>query len=75
MSAEPIEAIRHCAECGREWRPGENWGWKADLTDDDPPDVAVFCPECAERSPASASRPSVVSPGSSGAGEWARLDG
>lgn len=49
MSAEPIEAIRHCAECGSEWRPGENWGWKADLTDDDPPDVAVFCPKCAER--------------------------
>jgi hypothetical protein len=23
--------------------------WSAYLTDDEPPEVAVFCPECAER--------------------------
>jgi len=49
MNAEPDETIRQCAECGTEWLPGENWGWKAHWTDDDPPEVAVFCPECAER--------------------------
>ena len=49
MSSDPVEPIRHCAECGMDWLPGEHWGSKAYLTDDEPPDVAVFCPECAER--------------------------
>jgi len=29
MSAEAIEPIRRCAECGKEWLSGETWGWKA----------------------------------------------
>jgi hypothetical protein len=41
-----------CAECGRE-APPDALGWRADiaddLRDDDPPYVAVFCPECWER--------------------------
>lgn len=37
-----------CTECHRtSGRPAS--GWKPYLTDDEPPDVAVFCPDCAER--------------------------
>ena len=42
-----------CEECGREARKDEeSKGWRAFLAgdpQDDPPEVAVFCPECAER--------------------------
>lgn len=37
----------HCSECGVAWTdPGERWG--GFHTDDEPPDVIVFCPGCAE---------------------------
>jgi hypothetical protein len=31
------------------WLPGDGERWQARLTDDEPPEVVVFCPECAER--------------------------
>jgi hypothetical protein len=37
-----------CVECGRVSREDER-GWRAYLTDDEPPEVAVFCGLCAER--------------------------
>jgi uncharacterized protein with PIN domain len=49
MSAEQVEPIRRCPECGRPWEPHETERWKAYLTDDEPPEVVVFCPDCAER--------------------------
>ena len=37
-----------CVECGRV--SGENErGWTAHVTDDEPEEVVVFCPECDER--------------------------
>jgi hypothetical protein len=36
-----------CANCGRARENAER-GWRAYLTDDTPPSVEVFCPECAE---------------------------
>jgi hypothetical protein len=29
--------------------PADEERWRAYLTDDEPPDVAFYCPECAER--------------------------
>jgi len=45
---EELERDRlRCVECGDHWNdPGERW--RAYLTDDDPPSVVLFCPECAE---------------------------
>ena len=37
-----------CEECGRVSRESER-GWTAHLTDDEPEEVVVFCPECDER--------------------------
>jgi hypothetical protein len=41
-----------CAECGLIGRPGQR-GWRGCRTDepgvDEPPAVALFCPDCAER--------------------------
>jgi hypothetical protein len=36
-----------CLDCGTT-SPYER-GWQAFLTDDDPPEIAIYCPECAER--------------------------
>jgi hypothetical protein len=39
---------RACSECGRA-DDGSERGWKAYLTDDEPAETVLFCPECAER--------------------------
>jgi hypothetical protein len=31
------------------WLANDGDCWEAYLTDDEPPDLAFFCPECAER--------------------------
>jgi hypothetical protein len=36
-----------CAECGCPAPDEEARGWRAYLTDDEPPEVALFCPDCA----------------------------
>ncbi len=43
--------ILRCVECRRESSVGFRWrAYLADdPRDDDPPEVAVFCPSCAER--------------------------
>jgi hypothetical protein len=43
--------ILRCIECRRESPTGRHWrAYLADdPRDDDPPEVAVFCPSCAER--------------------------
>lgn len=44
MSA--VDLVLVCAECGvQSDRDAE--GWRAFLTCDEPPEAAVFCPECA----------------------------
>jgi hypothetical protein len=36
-----------CVECGREQADREG-GWRAYLTDDEPAEAVVFCPDCAQ---------------------------
>jgi hypothetical protein len=31
------------------WLPADQERWRAHLTDDEPPEVAFYCPECGER--------------------------
>jgi hypothetical protein len=49
MSAERVALLPQCAECGRVWLPAESKRWEAYLTDDEPPELAFYCPECADR--------------------------
>jgi hypothetical protein len=49
VSAEQVALIPECAECERPWMPADAERWKAYLTDDEPPELAFFCEECAER--------------------------
>src|SRR5262249_6219860 len=41
-----VERVLACAQCGRPHQFGAV-GWRASWTDDEPPAVVVFCPECA----------------------------
>jgi hypothetical protein len=49
VSAERVALIPQCAECGKVWLPTDGERWEAYLTDDEPPELAFYCPECAER--------------------------
>jgi hypothetical protein len=31
------------------WLPADGERWEACLTDDDPPELAFYCPDCAKR--------------------------
>jgi hypothetical protein len=44
-----LDRALRCSECGRVDRDGDGVGWKGYLTDDEPPETLVFCPECSER--------------------------
>ena len=49
MSAESVALIPECAECERPWLPADSHRWQAWLTCDEPPELAFYCPSCAER--------------------------
>jgi hypothetical protein len=49
VSAEQTALISQCAECDALWLSGDEERWCAYLTDDEPAEVAFYCPECAER--------------------------
>lgn len=52
MSAEQVALIPRCAECEARWLPPDSKRWQAHLGGndlDEPPEVAFYCPECAER--------------------------
>jgi hypothetical protein len=49
MSAEGVAVIPQCAECGVVWLPTDESRWEAYLTDDEPPELAFYCPDCAEQ--------------------------
>ncbi|HKG42882.1 MAG TPA: hypothetical protein VKB10_01395 [Gaiellaceae bacterium] len=49
MRLEGVALIPTCAECGEQWLPYENGHWSAYHTDDEPPDLAFFCPDCTAR--------------------------
>jgi hypothetical protein len=38
-----------CSECGAVWLLADDERWRAYLTDDEPAEVVLFCPDCAER--------------------------
>lgn len=38
-----------CLECSADWRPGETTQWRGYLTEESPPALALYCPECAKR--------------------------
>jgi Zn finger protein HypA/HybF involved in hydrogenase expression len=47
-----LERVRRdrlrCAECFAAWSDDPEARFRGYLTDDEPPDVVLFCPECAE---------------------------
>lgn len=49
MSAEGVALIPQCAECQADWLPGAEERWQAWLACDEPPELAFYCPDCAER--------------------------
>jgi hypothetical protein len=49
VGAETAGMIPTCAECGALWLPDDEKRWSAYHTDDEPPEVVFYCPECAER--------------------------
>jgi len=49
MNAETVALTPRCAECDAAWLPSDDERWRAYLTDDEPPELAFYCPECAER--------------------------
>ena len=49
MSAKQVAVIPPCVECGAVWLPADEARWEAYLTDDDPPELAFYCPECARQ--------------------------
>jgi hypothetical protein len=42
-----VALIPRCAECEASWQPADEARWQAWLTDDEPPELAFYCPECA----------------------------
>jgi hypothetical protein len=49
MDTEQVGLIPRCTECEAHWLPADEERWSAYLTDDEPPEFAFYCPECAER--------------------------
>ena len=49
MRVEGVAPIPRCAECEAHWLPADEERWQAWLTDDEPPELASYCPEFAER--------------------------
>jgi hypothetical protein len=49
MALESLVLIPKCAECEAVWLPADEARWQAWLTDDEPPELAFYCPDCAER--------------------------
>jgi hypothetical protein len=49
VSAESVTLIPECVGCEVPWLPADEERWSAHLTDDEPPEIAFFCPDCAER--------------------------
>jgi hypothetical protein len=49
VNAERVALIPECAECEIPWLPADESRWQAWLTCDEPPELAFYCLECAER--------------------------
>jgi hypothetical protein len=48
VNAKSVALIPACVECGALWLPADQERWQAWLTDDEPPELAFYCPSCAE---------------------------
>jgi hypothetical protein len=48
VRAESVAQIPEYAECDARWLPVDAACWEAYLTDDEPPELALYCPDCAE---------------------------
>jgi hypothetical protein len=44
MRAEAVALILGCVECDARWLPADGDRWEAYLTDDEPPELAFYCP-------------------------------
>jgi hypothetical protein len=49
VNAESVALIPECAECDSRWLPADEGRWSAYLIDDESPELAFYCPDCAER--------------------------
>jgi len=49
VSAKSVALIPSCVECDARWLPADDEHWAPYLTDDEPPELAFYCPCCAER--------------------------
>lgn len=49
VKVEGVALIPTCGECETRSLPADQERWRAYLTDDEPPELALFCPSCAER--------------------------
>jgi hypothetical protein len=52
MASESVVLTPVCVECQRVWQPSDrehSEAYLACVTDDEPPELAFYCPECAER--------------------------
>jgi hypothetical protein len=49
VRAERVALIPECAECDARWLAANEERWYAYLTDDEPPELAFYCPMWAEQ--------------------------
>jgi hypothetical protein len=49
VQVDGVALIPKCAECEEVWLPADEERWRAYLTDDEPAELAFYCPACAER--------------------------
>jgi hypothetical protein len=49
VRAENIATVPECVECEIPWLPADEDRWQSWLTDDAPPEMAFYCPDCAEQ--------------------------
>ena len=49
LRSRGVALVPQCAECGEFLLPTDEDRWEAYLTDDEPPELAFYCPACAER--------------------------
>jgi hypothetical protein len=49
MNAKSVALVPQCAECDARWLPADVERGQAWLTGDEPPEIAFYCPKCAER--------------------------
>jgi hypothetical protein len=49
VNTKQVALTPKCAECVAIWLPADEDRWEAHLTDDKLPELAFYCPACAER--------------------------